>query len=169
MNLSILLELVSGKFKNTPFPELYSTIIGDKYTPPDSFIRKNFGNYAFDNRPAFQVVANYLKANPVSVKSIYHISTTDAAKSALARHGETENSLLDRLYAGDLGRSTDEELIKIRLSILKGMDSAIADNDSFPVKYYIRSNNGEGEEIIVRHSISRKLSNIYMPGEWIEE
>lgn len=169
MNLTILLDLVSIEFKDTPFPELYSTIIGDKYTPPDSFIRKNFGNYAFDNRPAFQVVANYLKANPVAVKSIYHISTTDAAKAALARHGETENSILDRLYTGDLGRATDDELIKIRLNILKSMEYTDADDNSFSVRYYIRSNNGEGEEIMVRHSISRKYSTIYMPGEWIEE
>lgn len=116
-----------------------------------------------------KMVANYLKANPVAVKSIYHISTTDAAKAALARHGETENSILDRLYAGDLGRATDDELIKIRLNILKSMEYTDADDNSFSVRYYIRSNNGEGEEIMVRHSISRKYSTIYMPGEWIEE
>ena len=58
------------------------------------------------------MVANYLKANPVVVKSIYHISTTDAAKAALDLHGETENSILDRLYTGDLGRATDASSLK---------------------------------------------------------
>lgn len=49
------------------------------------------------------------------------------------------------------------------------MEYKDADDNSFSVRYHIRSNNGEGEEIMVRHSISRKYSTIYMPGEWIEE
>jgi hypothetical protein len=165
MDFVELLGLVDGEFKNTPFPDLYKKIIGDKYVSPDSFIRKCFGNYAFDNRPALQVVANYLRTHPLAVKSLCHITVTDAAKAALSQHGETEITLLDRLYAGDLGRVSDEEIVKIRLRIFDTMTQMPLADDSITMKYYIRSNNGNGEEIMVKHSIYEKHSIIYMPWE----
>lgn len=162
-----LLELVEETYKNTPFPDLYKEIVfgRHRYVSPDAFIRKHFGKYAFDNRSALQVVANYLRENPTPIKEMGLFYATDKANAAMTKHGETAISLLDRLYTGNLGRVSDEEIVQIRLHIYAMKNRMPVDKEYITVKYYIRSNSGEGEEIMVNHSIRKSHSVIYMPGE----
>lgn len=146
-------------YKETPFCSFYQKMIAKHQLKDDSFFCSYFKEHKDDKRHVATIVAQFIRVNPVRVKIVSY-DLTESASLFLKENNVSPNDLLDRLYAGDVGRNYDSDLLDNYVAVLTGEGRILA---VYPVAVL---GSDKTEDVWVIHYPEGPETTVLMPDDY---